>query len=561
MKLFILNFLLLFLFSYTIAQKPFEINSNGELSQSNYEKLLKSRDYEAVSAFDTVNKNPLLIYAIYVKKGKLGILDHKGKEISEAKYDRIWGLQKDPVLGVNFYPDYYIVQIHDKAGAISNTGKEIIPMKYHYISYGKRLTDKFENVNYFVAKTETGDKYLNIQGNEISKPENPIESVSNSPYNPPVVKAKTFTDENPFGNVIRKLGKFGVVESKIEGKYKQGVVNLETKKLLIPIEYGYVSIDRFQRFIAGNYKAENFALYDTIGVALKKEYEKIEEINGIYFFTKNSKIAYFDKDLKQLSNFEYEDYAFYSKNRILTYKGGKKGMIDLEGNIIIPFEYDNLNFITYQVGTTLDREPLIRATKNRKDGLIDFNGNILIPVEFDRLDTQIAAREKELKYRGSGQMMPVDHTITENNQYFIVKKNGKYGLYGKDYSILLPVEFSEILKADKGDFVHIIQRDNQKNRSEGLFNVVKKEFLFDVKPFADYTFKYGRYILSKKDGKFGLYDLEGNQVISYQEKEISGLNIIFNGLTQFYNYSKPKNAVLYMGQHGITSGFVEVDSF
>lgn len=560
MKLYLILFTIILTFGQSFAQKPFKINSEGELSKSQYEKLLKSKGYDAVSNFDTVNINPLLIYAIYVKKGKLGILDYTGKEITEAKYDRIWGLQKDAVLGVNYYPDHYIVQIHDKAGVITNTGKEVIPMGYFFISYGKRLSEKFEKVQFFVAKSESGDKYLNIQGNEISKPEEPKEQIRNSTQSSPTPKAKTYTDENPYGNVIRKWGKFGVVEAQIDGKYQQGVVNLETKKVLIPIEYGYVLIDRFQRFIAGNYTKENFALYDTIGVALKNGFEKIEEINGIYFFTKDSKIAYFDEDLKQLSDFEFEKYAFHSKNRILTYKGGKKGMIDLSGKTIIPFEYDNLNFITYQVGSKLDLEPLIRATKGRKDGIIDFNGKILIPVEFDRVDTQIAAREKERRYMGSGERMPVDHTITENNQYFLVQKDGLQGLFGKDFSILLPVEFSEILKADNGKFVHVVQRDKMKNRSEGLFNVMKKEYLFEIAPGADYSFKYGRHILSKKEGKFALYNLEGEQIIPYQENEISGINSIYNGLTQIYSYS-PENAVLYIGQHGISSEFVEVDSF
>jgi hypothetical protein len=560
MKLYFILFTIILTIGHSFAQKPFEINAKGEISKSNYEKLLKSKSYDAVSNFDTVNKNPLLIYAIYVKNGKLGILDHKGKEITEAKYDRIWGLQKDPVMGVNYYPDFYIVQIHDKAGVISNTGKEIIPMIYHYISFGERLYKKYEKVSYFIAKTESGDKFFNTKGMEIPKPAETKEVVSHVSENLPILKAKTYTDENPYGKVIRKSGKFGVVEAKIDEKYQQGVVNLETKKVLIPIEYGYVVIDRFQRFIAGNYKSENFALYDTIGVALKKDFQKIEEINGIYFFTKDSKIAYFDQNLKQLSDFEYEEYAFYSNNRIMTYKGGKKGMIDLSGKIIIPFEYDNLNFITYQVGSKLDHNPFVRATKERKEGLLDFDGKILIPVEFDQLDTQIAARDKERRYSGSGEMMPLDHTITENNQYFVVQKNGKYGLYGKDYSILLPVEFSQILKADKEEFVHVVQTDQLKNKSEGLFNVLKKEFLFDIKPLADYTFKNGRFILSKKEGKFGLYDLEAKQIIPYQEMEISGFHNLFNGLIQFYSY-KPQKAVLYIGQHGISSNFIEVSSY
>ena len=97
MKLYFILFTIILTFGQSIAQKPFKINSEGELSKSQYEKLLKSKGYDAVSNFDTVNVNPLLIYAVYVKKGKLGILDHTGKEITEAKYDRIWGLQKDAV--------------------------------------------------------------------------------------------------------------------------------------------------------------------------------------------------------------------------------------------------------------------------------------------------------------------------------------------------------------------------------------------------------------------------------------------------------------------------------
>lgn len=552
---------LIFFVSLTIAQKPFDYNSNGELEKSQYEKLLKSKGYDAVSAFDTVNKNPLLIYAIYVKNGKLGILDQKGKEITEAKYDRISGLQSDPVLGINYYPDYYIVNIHDNWGVISNSGKEILAMQPYYLQYGERLRDKFEKVKFFMAQTGTDEKFFNTQGKEIPKPEKPVEKSPSNTQNPPVQTKETFSDENPYGKVIRRMDKFGVVEAQKDGKYGQGVVNLKTKKLVIPVEYGFILIDRFQRFIAGNYKPGNYTLYDTIGVALTKDLEKIEESNGIYFFTKEGKIAFFDQDLKQLSKYEYEDHGFHSKNRIMIMKAGKKGMIDLTGKVLIPFEYDNLNFITYQVGSSGEHNPLVRATKDRKDGLIDFDGNILIPVEFDRLDTQIAAREKELKYRGSGERMPVDHTITENNQYFVVQKNRKYGLIGKDYSVIFPTEYSEILKADNADFVHVVVRDETQVRKEGLYSISKRKFLFEIESGADYKFIYGRHILSKKDGKYALYDLEGNQLVSYQEKEISGRNSLFKGLTQIYSYGKPKNAVLYIGQHGIASKFVEVDSF
>lgn len=545
MRFTFLQFLVLMIFSVSVwSQNKLSVNSQGEIPKKNYEELIQKRGYQAISSFDTVSINPLLIYAIYIKDNKRGILDYNGKEITPAIYENISGLQLHPIFGTNRFHDFYIVEQNDKYGVISNTGKQLIPNEYYYIEYGSNSHETFVKDTYFIIEIENGEKYFDTKGREIQKPKDESEVNYNQENIAPKSGKKEISNDNPFGNVTKRIRDFAIVQKQIDGKYKSGAVDLEKQKLIVPVQYDFVNFDRFQRLIAGNYILEkNYTLYDTVGKELFSGYENIEEVNGAYFLQKENKTAVFDEDLKQVTDFIYER-GFHYKGRILTKKDGKYGMIDLKGKEILPFEYDIMNFIYYQVGSSQDLNPYVKATKNGKDGIFDFSGKILIPVDYDKIDTQISARDKNPSYYG-GEIAPLENTITEDNQYFVVQKDRKYGLIGNDFKEILPNQYDEILKGYNDNFLHVYMRDENNKRKQGLFDVKRGKFLFEPEADIDLDFKEGKYIIYKKGNEYAMYDLNGKQIIPFQSREINGINEIYKGLKYVYSYGKTK-AELYL---------------
>lgn len=543
------------------AQKTLDIHPNGELSKKNYEKLVKSRSYQAISSFDTISLNPLLIYAIYAKDGKLGILDHTGKEVTAALYERIAGLELHPVFGDQRFHDHFIVIQNDKYGMMNNTGKIILPTEYYSIDYGEYSSDRYFKDEYFVSREERGEVYYNTQGKEIQKPQKNGELKK-----PPTISAPTpipdkpLPNDNPFGTVSQRIGNFAIVTNQVDGKTYYGAVDLEKQKLIVPIAFNYVTYDRFQRFMGGNYgEVKNYALYDSEGKELLYGYEKIEEINGVYFITKDKKIAVYDENLNPITDFLF-DYAFHYKGHILASQNKLYGMIDQNGKELLPFEFEELNFVYYKVGSSHDLNPPIRAKKNKKEGLLDFDGNVLIPIEYDRIDTQIAARQKtRYPYGGRGEMMPVAETITENNAYFVVRNNWKYGVIDRDYKLIVATEFDEVLRAEKSPFIHLITKDEKNRRKEGLYQFDVQKYLFEPTLDADFSFLNGKYIVEKRKDEYAMFDLQGNQIIPFQDRSIDGFNKIYKGLIKIYSYGKPKNAILFIDQGSHPKKFYETD--
>ena len=76
------------------GQQPFRINDLGEVTDPGFPAFIRQHQYQAVSGFDTVSKKPLLIYALYVRDNKLGILDNSGHEVTPAVYDKIDGARQ-----------------------------------------------------------------------------------------------------------------------------------------------------------------------------------------------------------------------------------------------------------------------------------------------------------------------------------------------------------------------------------------------------------------------------------------------------------------------------------
>lgn len=108
---------------------------------------------------------------------------------------------------------------------------------------------------------------------------------------------------------------------------------------------------------------------------------------------------------------------------ILAGKDGKEGFIDINENILIPFDYDDVGVFSKCV----DLAPVI---KDKKQGFINRNGDMVIPLEYDAL--------AYVTY------------FYEPGEAILVKE-GKYGVIDSKNNIIIPFEYDEIEWSDNKD--------------------------------------------------------------------------------------------------------------
>lgn len=95
-------------------------------------------------------------------------------------------------------------------------------------------------------------------------------------------------------------------------------------------------------------------------------------------------------DISQVTvkdNLSY-DFASAHNSYIRVTSGQKYGLLDRNGNEVIPVIYDSLTFVAddlVAVGQNLDNNGKTGA-KNTKCGLMDMNGNWVVPLKYDRID-------------------------------------------------------------------------------------------------------------------------------------------------------------------------------
>lgn len=241
---------------------------------------------------------------------KYGFIDKTGKEVVPLKYDRVNNFDEDLGLAV--------VQLDGKYGVIDKSGKEIISPQYE-------------------------DIYLMPNDGSIIFRLNDYEGLMNK-SGKIVIPAK-YETTTPFSD--------GLSQVSLNGKY--GFVD-ETGKEVIPLKYS---------------SATNFSE----GLA------PVEIDGKIGYIDKTGKLA-IPAQFDIPEGFFYFDNGFKDGIAAVSIKG-KFGFIDKTGKIIIPAIYDTIdrNGKFLIVGTLNDPSDNFYATK----GLLDLEGNEILPIKYNNI--------------------------------------------------------------------------------------------------------------------------------------------------------------------------------
>jgi hypothetical protein len=221
------------------------------------------------------------------------------------------------------------------------------------------------------------------------------------------------------------------LEEDLDREYKvvkKGIVSSETLNEIIPAEYDYVdNVFSDNKLLVK--KDSNYFLFDRNGKELDKEL--IKDFVHIDFRCSQNYYEY-DCEFRRVQN-----------------KNGKWGYINQNWKIVIPCIYDNLEWMRYYGHTVGTLNGNIGVVNNKGD-FKQVNGQSIEPFPYyESLYTVYTSKNKKgvVDINANIVINPIYDDIRQQRNYFFIKLNGKWGVVDKFNSILIPINFFDIVQS------------------------------------------------------------------------------------------------------------------
>jgi len=192
-----------------------------------------------------------------------------------------------------------------------------------------------------------------------------------------------------------------------------------------------------------------------------------------YIVSRYNKMGYLDEEGRLGVPIIYDSLIWPRLEKYLYAKQGENwGIIDLQGKVIIPMEYQLITDSYH------DEKNFIVA-KNGKVGTINWQNEIQIPIEYDGLSSWVEYGPSEHYALKAGKIGLIKtngeilipcaydwlHYYTDSG-LILVERNGQKGIIDRNQKILLPIIFDEIIVDD--NYLNFI--DKKDERLLGLKN-------------------------------------------------------------------------------------------
>lgn len=336
---------------------------------------INGQEYSSVNFLSNMNNRDLIFVSQLYRSG---IIDKKGNTILPCKFEKVIpDINKINPVGI---PDLYPVQQNKKWGYAKKGGAIVIPCQFEKVSFFRRQVALIKKDSKFYLIDTKGniiskDGYYDIKGFNLLTD---LAIVTDSNNKRGAINGKGEEIIPVIYDEVNQINEFGVRSYlvKLEGKY--GIINHDGK-IRVPIESEIPIRNQSLGFLS---KYGPLTLTGLNGnIMLSTHYDKARRYyQNLFTVTKNNKVGLIDiLTEKIIIPLEYDQISTGNsscfKNLIFANKREKMGAVDTANNIIIPFEYDFINPITF-----LNR---LILKKEGKLALADFEGNIYTKFEFD----------------------------------------------------------------------------------------------------------------------------------------------------------------------------------
>ena len=506
-----------------------------------------------------MNKKNIIIFIIVlviIVAGVIGVSIY----LKNLKYNYELSIIQDSDI------QYYKLEKDGLYGVIDKEGNVVIEPKYASIDIPNPTKSVF-------IKSDDGKNYLAIdeKGNQLFTDYDSVEAISinsitsNIPYEKTVLKYKQgglyglidFDGKKITENIYNSITNIDYKEGnlKIEQNGSYGVINIKGTTILEPV-YDAIMADGYYDEET-KYENAGFVLRIVtddgyrFGYADKKgkiildtlynEISRLTEVNGndVYLVTStNGRYGLYKNNKEILAN-EYTNISFDPNNNLLiVQKDQAQGVVDLEGNNIVPIDYDSI----------IIGGKYIDAQKGEETVVFDSNGNNLNTdiLSYNQVSDLAIVIDKNNNYNivdsSGNKKLKETYTYIEyfNSNYFIVTKDGKTGVIDGNGNVAINLNYDAIQAIDGTNVLQAIKTDENRtdiidsnmNIHEGIVNanVVKKDNY--IKVYSETEMKYydfsgneitykslfpnNNLYASQSDGKWGLVNNNGTVVVPYE---------------------------------------------
>ena len=535
----------------------------------------------------TVNKKILLILALVVLIIVGIFIINKNKKIAISNTN------------IENY-DYFVISSDGKFGVIDKSGNIVINPEYQSIQIPNPEKDVFICLyDYDNEKAKYSSKVLNKDSKEILGNYENVQAITNNntsisnSYQSAILKyesnnklglitidGKKITDAE-YDSIETLEYKDNILKISKNGEY--GLIELNGDEI-IPAEYNAITADGYYnssydkagyivnirtdegyRYGYINYNGKQ--ILDTIYTNIKRITE-IKDDDNFYLITYKNGQAGLIKNGQTVIENEYEQLEYDStSNMIMVQKNAKQGVMDLTGDSILIPQYEDITFRGILITGIKDGTLQVfdsSGVKQSDDSFISMqavaDGEYYITI--DR-NNKYGVCSKNRQVIISNEYSYVDYAF---NNYFIVSKNGKLGVVDTNGNTSTDVKYDI---AQKINGTNLIQTINSETGVTEIYNnklelilsgqnakiyiekeyieiiagndIVYLDFYGNVKKETD-IFSSNSIFASKKDGKWGYVDKNGNVVIDYKYDIAMNINE--------YGYG----AIKKDGKWGVVSG-------
>ena len=334
------------------------------------------------------------------------------------------------------------------------------------------------------------------------------------------------------------------------GEYKTKVINEKNEQLFT----NYDRVEAIENFdekqniwyeknLLRVVKNGKYGLIDYTGnTVLECEYDSITSLKSVdenLVVKKDNKVGAVNSVGQIIVPIEYKDIKIlkegYKNEYIIVDENGNSGIISTSGTVIVTPSYKEIKYIN---------SAEIYAVKiEEKWNLINKKGEILNnnydDYTYSKGDYVIVKKDNKygiITISGEVKIEPIYEELRYAfSVYYIAKLNGKYGIINTDNTSIIPLEYSsmtywedkDILIADATATETVLFDSNLTEKLRGIFvfeqdyikarvNGIDKYYTykFEEKESKDILTKNTLFV-SKKDGKYGFVDSQGNVVVDY----------------------------------------------
>lgn len=514
-----------------------------------YENILIPFDYDNIGVFSKcVNLAPV------IKNGKQGFIDRQGNIVIPLEYDAL------SYVTYFYEPGEAILIKNGKYGVIDSLNNTIIPFKYDKIKWS-------DNKDSFIATVGDDWTTFAFDGKQLSG-YNDYEIVTGTPlgYLPSNSKGLPVLVRKEGDKQLRNELLFNI-------EYLNGSKKVrDSLEALTGGEFAY--IDKAQNIIVpfGTYDyAEPFGLGRKAIVAKRGMYGIIDEYGkpvlpleynlverpsqysnyaDIFVSTKENIVTILDKDINKIPIDGLVSYNSRWGDLIVSDTQVKNGLINYQGELIIPILYDTL----YPV-----RHSGYIAVKNGIYGYISRKGDIIKQFEYqniydlkDGLVFVNADGKAGLCDKKGDQILPFEYDAIFNTWYnnfdsdktrYIVIKNGKVGTVDIHNNVVIPIIYDGLSGwVEYGPEAHFVKYN-------GKYGLISHEGKIIIPIEYEYVgLPIGDVIVVRKNGKYG--------AISWQNEEI--LPCVYDRVIEdipFFDFGDTQKPKLVVSQNNIWNYF------